>query len=223
MTLALDSAKLGAIKDSILQFPLFEIRISEVLASMETELIPCTICGHEISKAAASCPNCGHPRDQGLFAKVEKVQKIGGFIAILISLLVLGLQATALKLIGLSNAAPGAPEVSLTTVFLQTAPFTIAVTIIALVLKKEESSRGVWEGFVLAAIVLGASVYLNAWLTGKELGVSFFGNPFVVVLNTLLFYWKLYGASLFLSSIALGGFLAWAIDHLWPRGANKNS
>jgi len=185
---------------------------------METEinLIPCSACGHQISSAAASCPNCGHPRDPGFFGKVEKIQKIGGFVAIVISILVLGLQATALKAIGLSIAPPGAPEVTLTTVFLQTAPFTIAVTIIALVLRKEESSRGVWEGFVLAAIVLAVSVYLNAWLTGKEIGVPILGNPFVVVLNTLTYYWQLYGASLFVSSIVLGVFLAWAIDHLWP-------
>lgn len=188
---------------------------------MQANLSPCTVCGHEISTAASTCPNCGHPRDNGLFAKVDKVQKIGGFVSILISIIVLGLQATAFKMIGLSNAAPGAPEVSLMAVFLQTAPFTIAVTVILYVLLTEESRIEVWEGIVMAAIVLGGSVFLNAWLNGTGSGTSVLGNPLVVIFKTLTLYWELYGPALFISSILLGGFLAWAIDHLWQGSVKK--
>lgn len=184
------------------------------------QLMPCEGCGHSISRSAASCPNCGHPVKAGIVSTFEQIQKVGGFVSIVISILVLGLQATVLKMIGVANAGPQAGEVTLTTVFLQTAPFTIAVTLIIIVLIKDKSTRQFSEVIGISCVILLGSVWLNSWLTGKGSLGSVLGNPFAIIFKTLSLYWLLYGASLFFSSIILGAFLAWTVTKLWP---NKDS
>lgn len=189
---------------------------------MESSLVPCPTCSHQVSTSAESCPNCGHPLQEGIVKKFEHVQKIGGVVLFLISLILVGVQTTLLKMIGMANAGPGAEEISLLKVFLQTAPFTVAVAMIVTVWIKDSTTRRVWEGTVLSAIVLAVSIYLNSWLTGDSDSTVPLGNPFVMVMNSLLLYWRLYGAALFISSLILGSFLAWSINRLWPASLTKS-
>ncbi len=100
-------------------------------------------------------------------------------------------------------------------VFLQTAPLTIGVMLIAMaVIRKWWTETGPLLFF--SAAVLFASVFIGSWLGGLAGDASIQGNLGMVFFRTLRFYWRHYGPGLFLSSLILGVFLAWALSKEWP-------
>ena len=101
-------------------------------------------------------------------------------------------------------------------VFLQTAPLTVAVAIIALA-----HIRKWFDDFAqllfFSAVALPASV-LFASVVGNLGSLPSFAsiNPVTFPTKALALYWRHYGASLLLSSLILGVFLAWAITKRLP-------
>ncbi len=136
-------------------------------------------------------------------------------VSLVVGALSLGAQTTFLKFVG----AESLNELGATTllkVFLQTAPLTIAVTLIALaVIQKwwEETAPLLF----FAAAMLFLSVFLGSLLGGLGQMPSIQGNLGAVFFKSLAYYWRHYGPSLFLSSLILGVFLAWFMTKEGPQ------
>ena len=176
-------------------------------ADQSTNLRPCPACTRQVSLKAASCPNCGHP-----FEDLWKaVKRVGGIVFIAVGILGLGLQTVLLKLV--KGQGVGGEE--LLPVFLQTAPLTIAVTLIVLsVLWKWVD--GPFKFVVFSAMILFGSLILSSFLGNPKDIPNITGHPVFSLHKMVLYYWNIYGPSLFASALILGSFLAWAANKLWP-------
>ena len=209
----LAASEMASLRDSFRALPL-PVALTVVRVST-VPMVLCPACSRLISAQAASCPNCGHPTATlpSLEEKWTQIKKVGGLVAAAIIVLTLGAQAAFLKLV--SGVASGEVASTLQNVFLQTAPFTIAVTIIGLTV--------VWnwiDGFLqliaVSGVVLFLSLVLGSYLGGLGKLPEVGGNPVMMLVSALKFYWGHYGASLFVSSLILGIFLTWVISKLWP-------
>jgi hypothetical protein len=97
-------------------------------------LIKCPECGKQVSDKAQSCPGCGYPlqsevKKPATFAEdLGKVKKVGWWLALLLSLGVLGVPTLVGKLIS-PGTLGGAEAQTIWTLFALTAPLTGAVGI----------------------------------------------------------------------------------------------
>ena len=79
---------------------------------MNEALTDCAACGHQISKQAASCPNCGHPNDAVTAEAIAtspaaaKNKKSGWMPALLATLMIIGLYVFVVSLDPPSMDAP---------------------------------------------------------------------------------------------------------------------
>ena len=147
--------------------------------------------------------------------KVPEPRHVMSLVSLVVGVLSLGAQTTFLKFV----SAESLNELGATTllkVFLQTAPLTIAVMLIALAAIQEW-----WKEMApllfFAAAMLFLSVFLGSWFGGLGQMPSIQGNLGAVFFNSLAFYWRHYGPSLFLSSLILGVFLAWFMTKEGPQ------
>ncbi len=207
------ASDMASLRDSFRALPL---QVAPTVVRVSTvPMILCPACSRLISAQAATCPNCGHPMATvpSLEQKWTQIKKVGGLVAAAIIVLTLGAQAAFLKLV--SGVDSGEVASTLQNVFLQTAPFTIAVTIIGLTVMWK------WiEGFLqliaVTGVVLFVSLVLGSYLGGLGKLPEVGGNPGMMLVSALKFYWGHYGPSLFVSSLILGIFLTWVMTKLWP-------
>ena len=183
-----------------------------------TKLVACPVCNRQVSSQAASCPNCGHPiaspspqpktSSPSHAEKWAQVNRVGAVVSAAIVTLTLGVQAAFLNFVGgPGGEGGGAP---LAQVFVQTAPLTIAVMIIAFAAMRDWfDSFGIWAFF--SGVTLLISTWLGAWLGGLS-RLPEGGNIF----SLIAFYLGYYGPAHFLSSLILGVFLAWVVAKFWP-------
>ncbi len=177
-----------------------------VPAHPSINLKPCPACNRLLSPKAASCPNCGHPIDPW-----ATVKRVGGIVFVAVAVLGLGLQTVLLKLV--KGQGVGGEE--LLPIFLQTAPLTIAVTLIVIsVLWKWVDGPALF--LVVSAMILFVSLLVSHFLGSTKDLPKVEGHPVFSLHTMLLFYWSLYGPTLFASAVILGSFLAWAANKLWP-------
>ena len=179
------------------------------------KLVACPACGRDLSPEAASCPNCGHPmkRPPGTPDAWGEVQRAGGYVALGVGVLMLGVQAAFLKLVG-GGEARGAETLS--QVFLQATPLTIAVMMIVLAgMQTWFKDFGSFWMFVVVTSML--SLVLGCWWGGLGKLPNLEGGSWLLPFRALAFYWSRYGPSLFLSAVTLGTYLAWATNRLWPE------
>ncbi|MEO8505506.1 MAG: hypothetical protein ABI609_16545 [Acidobacteriota bacterium] len=139
---------------------------------------------------------------------------MGGMVALVISTLTLGGQAVFLRLVK-SDVSEASAD-TLFQVFVQTAPLTIAVAIVGLAIIRK------WVDGFLKVVLLSAWVLFASLQLGSRLGrmgkLPTLGNGVLsVVFGATAFYWKIYGPSLFVSALVLGGFLAWVVNKVWPE------
>ena len=176
-------------------------------ADHPTNLTPCPACSRPLSPKAASCPNCGHPMENPW----ATVKRVGGIVFIAVGVLGLGLQTVLMKLV----KGQGIGSEDLLPIFLQTAPLSIAVTLIVLsMLWKWVEGPG--QLLVVSAIILFASLILSSFLSSPKDLPKIEGHPVFSLHIILSYYWRVYGPSLFASAVILGSFLAWAANKLWP-------
>jgi hypothetical protein len=180
-------------------------------------LMPCPACGHQLSTHAASCPQCGHPMATHAAAHsgLDYSHHVGKLVLITLSVLTLGGQATFLT-VTRAGSVDEAGAASVMRVFLQTAPLTVALTLITLaIIRKwwDEASSLLF----FAGVMLLASLFLGSWFGGLGNVSSVQGNLGTVLFRSMAFYWRHYGARLFVSSLILGPFLAFNLSRQWDR------
>ena len=139
------------------------------------------------------------------------VGRVGGIVFFAVGILGLGLQTVLMKLV----KGHGVAGEDLLPIFLQTAPLTIAVTLIVL------SSLWKWvdgplQFIGIGALILLASMYLGSYFGGPKELPKIDGHPVFSLPTIISFYWRVYGPGLFASAIILGSFLGWAANKLWP-------
>lgn len=143
------------------------------------------------------------------------VKRVGRIVFIAVGVLGLGLQTVLMKLV----KGQGVGGEDLLPIFLQTAPLTMAVTLIVLsVLWKWVD--GPVKFLVVAAMILFASLFLSLFLGDPKDLPKVKGHPVFSLHIMLAYYWRSYGPSLFASAVLLGSFLAWAANKLWPGPVN---
>jgi len=148
----------------------------------------------------------------------ERLLKAGWWIALLYSAPTLPIPILVGKLTHPEKM--GVSEVlTLVDLFLLTAPLTVGVAVIALGHIREWSFF-VWDSSSLArwsapVIVLSVTTLLGAWLGyGEVKPVTVWDSTFppARLVNILAGYLVAYGPFTFLSSVALGGYIAWVIN-----------
>lgn len=181
----------------------------------------CSACGHQVSTQAASCPHCGHPlaAPSAEDKKWEEINRMGSLVAIVIATLTLGGQAVFLKLV--KGDVSEASADTLLQVFLQTTPLTLAVMLVGVAVVRDWVD-GFLQTILLSAVALLVSLHLGSWLGGLGQPPAMENSVLGVVFGATVFYWKIYGASLFISSLVLGAFLAWVANKLWPQPKSAN-
>lgn len=205
-------------------------------------LILCPECKKQISSRALTCPMCGFPMQSAKNAPrtfkqdIADVGKTGFWIWLLISLPGLTVPTLIAKIMTPGNA--GSTEVkAILDLLVLTMPLTLAVAFVGVgVLRKwvyltgKNPPGGGCIGALFLLIPLLVTTFVSN-LFGLDAGVSIrdawakSGHPiFGFLANMLLGYAKAYGLWNFISSLVVGGFLAWAwakkiLPHL--LGENK--
>jgi hypothetical protein len=128
--------------------------------------------------------------------------------------LTLGGQAIFLKLVKADVSEANSD--TLFQVFLQTAPLTLGVMLVGIAMLREWFDDGM---LVFIVATMFASLHLGSWLGGLGTLPSMGEGWLTLLFGGIAFYWKVYGPSLFVSSIVLGAFLAWVVNKLWPGPA----
>lgn len=181
-------------------------------------LITCPECKARISSKAAACPKCGLPMKgespPSWKKDIEEIRRVGFWVWLVLSLPTLTLPAFIGKAI--APGMMGQSEMqSLWDVLVLTVPLTSAVAIFGALMLREVIDSVVHYLFLLVLvgttlfsswIGLGSDVSLSeTWERSKNL------NDFLA--HLLINYWAAYGSWNFISSLVVGGFLAW----IWAK------
>lgn len=193
-------------------------------------LLSCPECKRNISDQATACPHCGYPIRPAITKSkftqdVEDVKTVGAWLAFFITLPTLAVPAIISTLLDNPGELNEEATKTLWDTFLLTAPLTCAVAII-----------GVWLPVVIkkypnkAYQLIGIGGLFSLWLAA-QISKSLLNIQGVDVISTMqstragglqiqmslwnvfVNYFHLYGAYKFLSSWAIGIFLAW----IWNR------
>lgn len=202
-------------------------------------LLPCPECKRNISDQAMTCPHCGHPiritASKSKFTQdVEDVKTIGAWLAFLITLPTLAVPAIISTLLGNPGELNEEAIKTLWDTFLLTAPLTCAIAIMGVwvptaIKAYNQANQGKkWQNPGEVAVI-GVGMLLSLWLAAgisqfflKTEGVDVWeairssssrvGGSSIVWLSLwtiFLKYFEIYGVYNFLSSLAIGLFLAW--------------
>ncbi|MDQ8020773.1 MAG: hypothetical protein REI94_02975 [Moraxellaceae bacterium] len=193
-------------------------------------LIPCPECSGRISSLAAACPHCGYPLPKpagkpGWSATLGDIRRVGFWVMLFMSLPTLATPALLNKLFA-GGMLDGEGMVSMGRLILLTAPLCAAVALYGIALLRGWLD---WEAgavphllSVFGLLALGsvlnalfnpqAPVLLSqAWQAAAE--HSGLTQIVAAVVFMLFGYLKAWGSWPFLSSLVVGGFLAW----VWAR------
>ena len=195
-------------------------------------LLSCPECKQNISDQATACPHCGHPIrttiSKNKFTQdVEDVKTVGAWLAFFITLPTLAVPAIISTLLDNPSELNEEAIKTLWDTFLLTAPLTCAVAIVGVwlpvVLKR---CKHPYRAYQLVGIGGLFSLWLAAQISKSLLNVQ--GIDVVSTMqstrsegfqiqaslwNVVVNYFHLYGAYKFVSSWAIGIFLAW----IWNR------
>lgn len=190
--------------------------------------ISCPECKKQISNHAIACPQCGFPIQSGnrprtLRQEIADVGKAGFWLWLFISLPGLTIPAIIAKVILPGSA--GATEIqAIGELLVLTMPLTLAITLFSLAILRD------WIGYLDTNYFLALALFLLFPLLATTVTSNFFGLDagvsisealtkthgggkfalFMFLGNILIAYAKAYGLWNFISSLAVGGFLAWA-------------
>lgn len=155
-------------------------------------------------------------RPPNLKEDLEQIRNWTGIVAVLVTLLTVGLQAAVLKLLDLEDA------IELANLFLRTAPLTISVALVAYATIREWFEH-LYAWILYFAVVLGTATSLGETFGGMQV-VPVQVVPHSVrlgaingLVNLLAGYCVAYTWPVFTSSLILGMFLAW----VWLRLARR--
>lgn len=191
----------------------------------------CPKCGTKSPSTHAFCPSCGSALSSARHGSapatnkrdvkqdVADIRRVGFWIALFVTLPTLTVPALAEKLLapgqfGLDEAR------SLWEVFSLTAPLTAAFAIFGVGLARDWFTNGYVTVVVAGAIVAATTVMANALSFGAGVSVAdvlYASNyhPIQFAQNMVVRYYEIYGFWSFMSSLVMGGFLAW----IWAEKA----
>jgi hypothetical protein len=193
----------------------------------EARVVSCTQCGTKSPSSHAFCSSCGTAlaterhvaasipatKQRNLKQDVAEVRTVGFWVALVVTLPTLSVPALAEKL--LDPGQLGVAEArSLWEVFSLTAPLTAAFAIFGVSLLRDWFENTFTWILFSAGIIAATTVIANALSFGA--GVSIIDvlyasrfSPVNFVQNMVASYYAVYGFWSFMSSLVLGGFLAW--------------
>jgi hypothetical protein len=145
---------------------------------------------------------------------LRQVAKAAGGVAVLLSMLSMGLPAILAWIT--EHLGPAVP---IWKAFVATAPLTTSVAVIGVGVIRGRID-GLWSflfavaGTLLVTAGVGHALGLGGWIDlfdmWEEFPSNVFGFLLAVSLAFLENYWRIYGPQLFASSLVVGLFLAWA-------------
>jgi hypothetical protein len=143
------------------------------------------------------------PKPPTLISDLKEVQKYGSLVLLFASIPALGLPGLVAKLLHVDEV------LSLWQLILATAPLTAAATVIGIVFLggKFGYIEQAWGAGValLGSLILGQVLGQQSPVKGVQMG-----NLPDTIYKILLGYFWLYGVWSFMTSLVVGGFLAWA-------------
>lgn len=198
-------------------------------------LLSCSECKQQVSDQAIACPHCGFQlkpstQPKSRFAKdIEDIKRVGYWLAFVITLPSLSVPAIVSTLLDPGEFGGETIE-TLSTNFFLTAPLTCAIALIGIwivpVTRKYLSEQGTLT--YPNVLGIGFGVLFSLWIAAQasKLLLNAQGVDVVTVYNEtdtdislikillslwniLAEYFRFYGFHKFLSSFAIGIFLAW--------------
>jgi hypothetical protein len=218
---------------------------------MASQLIPCPVCARELSPAATSCPQCGQPmtpvltpaqaRNVQFDATWKRIRRLAFIVVTLLALPTLSVPTLVAKFT--SPALAGQAEfAALWQVFALTAPLSVALALLTLIVCRSGSSwwNAIWDDGLpmLGLVLLGLAALFAApafliglmlpnppvnipetfsliWNMDLDIGLAVWAvKPAYFIYIVLAKYWVAYGPWPFTSALMVGIFIGWSLDKL---------